>query len=246
MGQLISRAGWGAKSATRRLDRIASTRGVKVHYTGGWVDPRIVDDHRECLQLMLSIQRMHMAGGREQPYSDIGYNFGACPHRRVLVGRGAGILPAANGAGLNSGHYAVLAFVGSSGFTVPNDDLLHAILDAVDYLRAHGGAGREIKGHRDGYATSCPGDRLYGWIRRGAPRPTTASPAPVRLPELRPGDRSEHVVTIRRALGTADQTSPLYSDEDPDLMALVAGFKAKHKLGSGPVWTAECWKILNS
>ncbi|MFE0151798.1 hypothetical protein ACFWY5_31950 [Nonomuraea sp. NPDC059007] len=192
---------------------------------------------------MLQIQRMHMAGGREQPYSDIGYNLGSCPHRRILIGRGAGILPAANGAGLNSGHYAVLAFVGFSDFTVPNDDLLHAVLDAVDYLREHGGAGREIRGHRDDYATSCPGHHHYGWIRRGAPRPTAASP--LRLPELRPGDRSEHVVTIRRALGTADQTSSLYTPEDPDLMALVVAFKTRHKLGADLVWTSACWKILD-
>ncbi|MFD0883558.1 N-acetylmuramoyl-L-alanine amidase, partial [Streptosporangium algeriense] len=101
----------------------------------------------------MSIQRMHMAGGREQPYSDIGYSMVACPHRRVFVGRGPGHIPAANGPGLNSQHYAVLALVGSTGFTQPNDELLHAVLDAVDYLRAHGGAGREIRGHRDGYAT---------------------------------------------------------------------------------------------
>ncbi|GGS88608.1 N-acetylmuramoyl-L-alanine amidase [Nonomuraea spiralis] len=70
-------------------------------------------------------------------------------------------------------------------------------------------------------------------------------PAAPRLPELRPGDRSEHVVTLRRALGAANQTSTAYTAEDPDLMALVSAFKTKHHLGPGPDWTADCWTALN-
>ncbi|MEU4831006.1 peptidoglycan-binding protein [Streptosporangium sp. NPDC023615] len=94
-----------------------------------------------------------------------------CPHRKVFEGRGPNRVPAANGAGLNSDHYAVLGLVGSSGFTKPNDGILHGILDAIEYLRDKGGAGREIKGHRDGYSTSCPGEPLYAWVKKGAPRP---------------------------------------------------------------------------
>ncbi|GHH67669.1 hypothetical protein GCM10017673_15050 [Streptosporangium violaceochromogenes] len=209
MAQVISRAGWGARPASRRLDRITKTRGVKVHYTGGHVPLDIVDDHRRCLELVLGIQRMHMAGGREQPYSDIGYNLVACPHRRIFVGRGPGVIPAANGPGLNSQHYAVLALVGSSGFTEPNDELLHAVLDAVAYLREHGGAGREIRGHRDGYATSCPGGPLYAWVRAGAPRPTGKSVDPMevimrKLPVLKLGDKGWDVKTMHHLLIARD------------------------------------------
>ncbi|MEV4378979.1 peptidoglycan-binding protein [Streptosporangium sp. NPDC049644] len=104
-----------------------------------------------------------------------------CPHRKVFEGRGPNHVPAANGAGLNSGHYAVLGLVGSSGLTKPTDGILHGILDAIEYLRDKGGAGKEIKGHRDGYSTSCPGEPLYAWVKRGAPRPgggTTNPPEP--------------------------------------------------------------------
>lgn len=212
MVQIISRAGWGAKPPSRRLDRIARTRGVKVHYTGGHVPASIVDDHRRCIELVLSIQRMHMAGGREQPYSDIGYNLVACPHRRIFVGRGPGVIPAANGAGLNSQHYAVLALVGSTGFTEPNDELLHAVLDGVAYLREHGGAGREIRGHRDGYATDCPGVPLYAWVKAGAPRPAEKKPKPIdpteatvkKLPTLRLGDKGWDVKTLHYLLLARD------------------------------------------
>lgn len=94
-----------------------------------------------------------------------------CPHRFVFVGRGAHRLPAANGPGLNSGHYAVCGLVGNRGLTRPPDGMLHGIRDAIEWLRDAGDAGREIKGHRDGYATECPGEPLYAWVRRGAPRP---------------------------------------------------------------------------
>ncbi|MEV4892117.1 peptidoglycan-binding domain-containing protein [Nonomuraea sp. NPDC055795] len=127
---------------------------------------------------MLRFQQMHMSGGRGEKYIDLGYIMVACPHKRVFVGRGPGIVPAANGPGLNSQHYAVLALVGDSGFTEPNDDLLCAICDAIDYLRKEGGAGREAKGHRDGYATSCPGAALYRWVKAGAKRPMDEEPAP--------------------------------------------------------------------
>ncbi|MFF4779396.1 N-acetylmuramoyl-L-alanine amidase [Microtetraspora fusca] len=186
MAQLISRAGWGAKPPRGSYTRVAFTKGVKVHYTGGHIPPAIVDDHRLCIEHVISIQRMHMAGGREQPYMDIGYNLAACCHRRIFMGRGPHNVPAANGPGLNSQHYAVLALVGSSGFVQPNDELLHAVLDAIDYLREHGAAGKEIRGHRDGYSTSCPGGALYAWIQRGAPRPKESTPAPKPEPEEDP------------------------------------------------------------
>jgi len=175
--KLVTRAGWGAVPPRGAYGTVSSTRGVKVHYTGGYVPPRIVDDHNECIKLVKSFQQMHMAGGREQPYMDLGYNLVGCPHRRVLMGRGPGHIPAANGAGLNSAHYAVLGLVGSSGFVTPNDDLLHAILDAIEYLRQKGGAGKEIRGHRDGFSTSCPGGPLYAWVKAGAPRPKGDAPA---------------------------------------------------------------------
>jgi hypothetical protein len=89
--------------------------------------------------------------------------------------------------------------------------MLLGILDAIEYLRAEGGAGREIKGHRDGYATSCPGEPLYRWVRAGAPRPGGTAPPPAatswtetlvtNLPTLREGDDSWDVKTVRWLLG---------------------------------------------
>ncbi|WP_336214364.1 peptidoglycan recognition protein family protein [Nonomuraea sp. LPB2021202275-12-8] len=236
---LITRRQWGAKTPAATYTRISHTEGVKIHYTGGEVPSGIVKDHEICGELVRQIQAMHMRGAREQPYNDIGYSLAVCPHRRVFMGRGPHALPAANGAGLNTGHYAVLALVGSQGHTQPTTGMLAGIWDAIDYLRAEGDAGREIKGHRDGFSTSCPGEPLYAWIRRGAPRPGTSEDD---LPELRPGDKNEHVVELRKLLKAANRTSDYFDPTDADLVALLTAWKAARKLGGGLVWTSACWK----
>ena len=169
MVDLVTRAEWGARAPRHPYQQLPGPpRGVKVHYTGGRVEPAILDDHVLCVAMVRSIQGYHMDGNG---WLDIGYSMISCPHRKVFVGRGPHHLPAANGPGLNSGHYAVLGLVGTSGLVEPPDAMLHGILDAIDYLREHGGAGHEIEGHRDGYSTDCPGDALYAWVEAGAPRP---------------------------------------------------------------------------
>lgn len=180
--ELVSRAEWGARAPKGSYSTLTSAKGVKVHYTGGRVDPAIIDDHARCVAMVKSIQGFHMDGNG---WLDIGYSMVACPHRKVFVGRGPGRLAAANGSGLNSGHYAVLGLVGNSGLIEPTDGILHAILDAIGYLREKGGAGKEIKGHRDGYSTDCPGDALYAWVKEGAPRPAE-QPNPTPNPDPDP------------------------------------------------------------
>lgn len=236
---LVTRRSWGAKLPTATYTSISHTEGVKIHYTGGHVPADIVGDHEICGKLVRQIQAQHMAGAREAPYIDIGYNLVACPHRRVFMGRGAHALPAANGAGLNAAHYAILALVGSQGHTQPTTGLLLGIWDAIDYLRAEGNAGKEIQGHRDGFATACPGEPLYAWIKAGAVRPGTTEDD---LPTLRVGDKSEHVVTMRKIVKAANRTSDFYDPTDADLVALVGQWKKARKLGSSLEWTRACWQ----
>ncbi|MFF0080210.1 N-acetylmuramoyl-L-alanine amidase [Streptomyces canus] len=177
--KLVTRAqlGWPASAAPTQT----STKGVKVHYEGTEVSPRLLTDHAECIAEWKAIRKSHLANTAEG-YSDIAYNYGACPHGYLLEGRGIGRRTGANGnQDLNKAHYAIVGLVGSSGLTQPNDAMLGAIRDGIELLRAHG-AGNEIKGHRDGYATACPGGPLYAWVQKGAPRPagTVTGPAPAR------------------------------------------------------------------
>ncbi|MEV0993402.1 peptidoglycan recognition family protein [Nonomuraea sp. NPDC050202] len=174
-----SRASWDA-ARPRSTTYLGSAKGVKAHYTGGRADPRTLDDHDACRAAVKGIQRGHMTGNG---WSDIGYSMVVCNHDRAMIGRGPHVLPAANGPGLNSGHYAILLLVGTSGVIEPTDAMKRAFHAARTYLREHGGAGSEIKGHRDGYATSCPGGATYAWVRAGAPLPSAPPPPTPEEPE---------------------------------------------------------------
>jgi len=179
MTAIESRATWGAR-ASRGTSFLASTKGVKAHYTGGHVNPATLTDHNACRAAVRGIQNGHMDGNG---WNDIGYSMIVCNHDVAMIGRGANVLPAANGPGLNSGHYAILVLVGTSGVTTMTNNMKRAFHGARNWLRSNGSAGKEIKGHRDGYATSCPGASVYSWITSGAPLPGGTPPTPPPTPE---------------------------------------------------------------
>ncbi len=170
-----SELGWPASAAPEQL----TTKGVKVHYEGTDVECK---DHDDCVALVKAIRKSHLANTKEN-YSDIAYNILVCLHGYVFEGRGRRKRTGANGnQDLNRAHYAVCALLGSKGDTVPSDAMVEGIKDAIAYLRSYG-AGKEIKGHKDGYATACPGPALYALVKAGklepdaAPKPP-AKPAP--------------------------------------------------------------------
>lgn len=167
--KLVSRAQWGARDY--RLPNGAtlysgSRRGVKLHYLGSAYSDRA---HDLCDDYVRQIQAQHMDGNG---WSDIGYSFVVCTHGYVYEGRGLRRRNSANGSTtLNNQDYAIVLLVGSSGLTKPTDAQLHGARDAIEYCRKEGPAGTWLGGHRDGYATSCPGDPIYAWAKAGAPRP---------------------------------------------------------------------------
>lgn len=165
--KFVKREQWGAPAGSPAA-YIGSTRGVKVHYLGSPYGRRA---HSGCDDAVRAIRSEHLNHPTED-YVDIAYNALVCEHGYVFEGRGAHRKTGANGnSTLNAQHYAVCALLGSSGFTEPTDAMLGGIRDAIEWLRSAGDAGNEIKGHRDGFPTACPGDPLYAWVRKGAPRP---------------------------------------------------------------------------
>ncbi|MFE3004252.1 peptidoglycan recognition family protein [Streptomyces sp. CB02366] len=168
-----SQLGWPASAAPSQ----PTAKGVKIHYLGSPVSTKLLTDHDACIALWKDIRRSHLAN-KAEGYSDVAYNYGACPHGYLLEGRGLRKRTGANGnQALNIAHYAIVGLVGSSGLTEPPDAMLSAIRDGIDLLRGNG-ADKEIKGHRDGFATACPGGPLYAWVKKGAPRPAAAPPPP--------------------------------------------------------------------
>lgn len=174
--KFVSRAelGWDPSPA----DSLKEAAGVKVHYLGSKVDREKVAEHSGCLTLWRNIRDSHLANKAEK-YVDVAYNFAVCRHGYVLEGRGLRKQTGANGnPTLNARHYAVVALVGDEGDVNPTTEMLFALREIIEELRRNG-AGPEIKGHRDGYATSCPGEPLYKWVQAGAPWPgQTPKPAP--------------------------------------------------------------------
>ncbi len=169
--QLVTRAAWGAQPPRSGWTYMASTQGVKVHYEGTEVPADLPDHHEWCAGRVRDIQAAHLANTSEG-WIDVAYNALVCCHGYVFEGRGLHHETGANGnQPLNRAHYAVCGMIGDSGLTQPTDALLNGLRDAIEWLQQYGGAGPEIKGHRDGYATDCPGDPLYAWVQAGAPRP---------------------------------------------------------------------------
>jgi hypothetical protein len=208
--KLVTRAqlGWPASAAPTQT----STKGVKVHYEGTEVSTKLLTDHAQCIAEWQAIRKSHLANTKEG-YSDIAYNYGACPHGYLLEGRGIGHRTGANGdQPLNKAHYAIVGLVGSEGLTKPTDAMLGAIRDGIELLRQHG-AGTEIKGHRDGYATECPGGPLYAWVQKGAPRPAGTATDPGTPTPAKPRVSLAHVVYAARHDPAAAQGHTSYKAE---------------------------------
>lgn len=172
--KLIKRSAWGARYGRGPTNITPSRGGVTVHYEGG--GKLTGHPHSQCAARVRGIENFHV---NTRGWQGIAYTFLVCEHGYVFEGRGLGHRTAANGTSSgNQNWYAVCALVGDSDPLAPA--LLTGIRDAVDYARAHG-AGGGINGHRDHLSTSCPGSKLYAWVKKGAPRPGT--PAPPKPPK---------------------------------------------------------------
>ncbi|MER5622514.1 peptidoglycan recognition family protein [Streptosporangium sp. NPDC002544] len=156
--KLVNRAafGWGPSAASAARPR----EGLVIHYDGS-NQGLASKAHSACVTYWQNTRKFHM--GASRGWADIGYSFGACPHGYVFEGRGLDRVQAAQPGG-NSSHYSVTLMSG------PGEDPTAAQVDAVRQLRAWlmgQGVGPAVKGHRDFFATSCPGDRLYRLVRDG-------------------------------------------------------------------------------
>lgn len=201
--QLVKRSafGWGATGASYARP----TRGLVIHYDGS--DQGLAGkEHGACVDYWRRTRKFHM--GANRGWSDIGYSFGCCPHGKVFEGRGLNRIQAAQPGG-NDTWYSVTLMSG------PHEDPTPAQIDAVRELRAwlmDMGVGALVKGHRDFYSTSCPGDRLFRLVKDGTftrpPSGAASTPEPEdpteeivkQLPTLKVGADNYDVKTVRAAL----------------------------------------------
>ncbi|MFB8175810.1 peptidoglycan recognition protein [Streptomyces sp. NPDC055966] len=179
--RIVTRLGWGADESLREPG-LGYTRTVKaafVHHTGS-------GNQYSCSQtpsVIRSIYRYHV---KSMGWRDIGYNFLVDKCGTVYEGRAGGVARAVLGAhtlGFN-GDSMGIAVIGTYTGTEPSDAVVTALarltawklgLNGADpqgrtYLTSGGGnlyrKGKNVQlnvisGHRDGFATDCPGAALY-------------------------------------------------------------------------------------
>ena len=241
--KLVTRAQWGARPSKGSLTSISNLHGVKVHYEGTYVPKSLAnaDQHSKCDDRMRSIQLSHLNNTAEG-YSDIAYNYVVCPHGYVYEGRGYGKKTGANGnQALNKKDYAVCAMLGASGLVNPPDAQLNGIVDAIRLLQNKGDADNWVGGHRDGYATACPGQPLYDWVKRGAAKPDTDGTTPqtggmpLPVPTNPTPNWARYQVKINGLSYGYGATGAHITRTGEALVK--RGFGKHYKSGPGPEWT---------
>jgi hypothetical protein len=148
--------GWGASGASAASPQ----QGLVIHYDGS-NQGLAGKSHSACVTYWKNTRRFHM--GSNRGWSDIGYSWGACPHGYIFEGRGLNRTQAAQPGG-NSTWYSVTLMSGPG--ETPTDEQIGAVRQLRAWLRSKG-VGAGVKGHRDFFATSCPGDRLYALVKNG-------------------------------------------------------------------------------
>ncbi|MCW7943347.1 hypothetical protein AAW14_15160 [Streptomyces hygroscopicus] len=179
---IVTRAGWGADESLREPDFLY-TDSVKVAFVHHTATGNSYDC-AEAPSVIRGIYRYHVVSNG---WRDIGYNFLVDKCGNIYEGRAGGVEKPVMGAhtlGFNSNSTGV-AVIGSFSGTQPSAASVTALaqltawklgLHGMDprgttYLESAGGnlfpKGENVQlnvisGHRDGYATDCPGKQLYG------------------------------------------------------------------------------------
>ncbi|MEU5955261.1 N-acetylmuramoyl-L-alanine amidase [Streptomyces sp. NPDC047525] len=179
--RIITRKGWGADEKLREKD-FAYTKSVKaafVHHSAS-------GNNYRCSQagsVLRSIYRYHV---KSSGWRDFGYNFAVDKCGNIYEGRAGGVAKPVLGAhtlGFNTNSMGI-AVLGSFGYSNPPAAAVNAVARltawklglyganprGMTYLKSGGGnlykKGKNVRlhvisGHRDGFATECPGSRLY-------------------------------------------------------------------------------------
>ncbi|MDV5146142.1 peptidoglycan recognition protein [Streptomyces sp. SBC-4] len=180
--KIITRKGWGADEKLREKGFVytKSIKAAFVHHSAS-------GNNYTCAQapsVLRGIYRYHV---QSSGWRDFGYNFAVDKCGNIYEGRAGGVAKPVLGAhtlGFNTNSMGV-AVIGTYSKTNPPAAVLTAVAKLTAWkLGLHGvnptsttylvsGGGnlykkgtkvklRTIAGHRDGYATECPGARLYG------------------------------------------------------------------------------------
>ncbi|MFJ8825802.1 peptidoglycan recognition protein [Streptomyces sp. NPDC102467] len=179
--RIITRKGWGADEKLREK-KFGYTKTVKAAF----VHHSATGNNYRCSQASSVIRSIYRYHVKSSGWRDIGYNFLVDKCGNIYEGRAGGITKAVMGAhtlGFNTNSMGI-AVLGSFGSSNPPAAAVNAIAKltawklglyganprGTTYLKSGGGnlyrKGKNVRlhvisGHRDGFATECPGRRLY-------------------------------------------------------------------------------------
>ncbi|MER5862213.1 N-acetylmuramoyl-L-alanine amidase [Kitasatospora sp. NPDC002040] len=157
---IVSRSAWGARPWTNDVATVPLSERTEfyIHYDGG------TPVSRTGVAVPQAIEREHLGNG----WSGIGYHFVVDQAGTVYEGRGWNL----QGAHCpNHNRSAIGVQIAVGGDQAPSDAALRSARALYDMACARTGRQLAMRGHRDGFATSCPGTRLYAWVKAGMPAP---------------------------------------------------------------------------
>ncbi|MGQ4405265.1 N-acetylmuramoyl-L-alanine amidase [Streptomyces hayashii] len=189
---IVTRRGWGADESLRESGFRYTTKvkAAFVHHTAS-------GNGYTCAQAPSVIRGIYRYHVKSMGWRDIGYNFLVDKCGKIYEGRAGGVAKAVLGAhtlGFNTNSMGI-AVLGTFGSAKPNAATVDAVARLTawklgvfganpkgkTYLTSGGGnlyaKGKSVRlnvisGHRDGFATECPGKQLYGKL--GSARTTAA------------------------------------------------------------------------
>ncbi|WP_199842047.1 peptidoglycan recognition protein family protein [Streptomyces sp. CB01635] len=191
--RIVTRKGWGAdeKLRERAFGYTSKVKATFVHHSA-------TGNNYKCSQAPSVIRGIYRYHVKSMGWRDIGYNFLVDKCGNIYEGRAGGVAKPVMGAhtlgfNTNSMGVAVLGTFGSSKPPAAAVDALARLTawklglygvnpSGKTYLTSAGGnlypKGKSVRlnaisGHRDGFATECPGRRLYDKL--GTARSTSAS-----------------------------------------------------------------------
>lgn len=211
--RIITKDEWRGLPALSRAP-ITWPTGVDlwVHHSDGPTD--VNETPQAYGRVVQAIQRFHM---HVRGWNDIGYAYLVSPTGLIFQGRGEAL--GAHCPGKN--HEPSVCMLGTYTTSRPTDSMIGAIWWLMDYLRAG-----DLRGHREGTSTSCPGDAGMRYVVNG-PRLVIEDEDPItfraRLIRAGLGPRSADVVIERLAAGYVG-TIPNLSDPQTIRRLRDAGF----------------------
>ncbi|MGA5127757.1 peptidoglycan-binding protein [Streptomyces pseudogriseolus] len=222
---IISRATWGAKPWDGNPAHVALSqrREFFVHYDGGH------EVSRTGYAIMRAIEAEHLGQG----WAGVGYNFVVDQAGNIYEGRGwerqGAHCPNHNISGIG-------VQIAIGGDQKPSAKALAACRALYEEACRKTGRTLSKKGHKDGFATACPGKHLYAWVQAGMPA-GDYKPAPDPGGSL-PSSGAE-VARYKVTIGGLEYGYGAYGDHVTRIgKALVKrGFGRHYTSGPGPRWT---------